>query len=355
MPSAPSPRGGQPRAATAVLPPLLLAALVLLLAGAPSPARAAAVTEQQQSTVQRRNPSVVAHLGEQVPLTLYIRLKRQIQYSFLGGAGTAAPLAVEVEPVEVDADGDVVETVDGQSPAPVREELPAGELKLPSLGAATGKHKNQLVRALPPTHCPRFGINKAVTLLSNQTLRIAGASLASDPTLQQSNIAFRFSVGRGLQKESTWLPLAARRRYTNLLSAMLAGWMLDAHAAKAAEAAAERHRGEEGAAGEAAADAAAAQVQYLSRLTFYFGYQKGELQKMTSFSVNAQYSNEVKAGVELHYVWNEHRPYNPNRAVTLCSAVAVLVAMIAAVAVFHPSGRSMLLFSQRIVAVRAHD
>ncbi|AYU78498.1 hypothetical protein LdCL_210008500 [Leishmania donovani] len=322
-----------------------MACLLLALCILPDPAAAVVGSLNGASA---RSPSVAPHIGDLVPLSMYIRTKRQIRHSFISVADQQ--LAVDEEAVVDDAAGNV-------EAATAAEVLRPKDLDLPSLGATRGKHKNQVVRLLPPASSPRFGINKAVTIVANSTLRAAGQSLQEDTALQQSDLAFRFSVGRGLHKESTWLPLAARKKYTSQLSETLAGRLHEMQAAQAADAAAERQRDKEAAEAmdNTAAAAAAQKVQYLSRVTFFFGYRKGDLQKMTSFSIAAQYSPEVKPGVELQFLWSEHRPYNPNRAVTLCSAVAVLVSMITVLAVFHPSSRSMLLFSQRIVAVRAHD
>lgn len=339
-------QGSRSNGAAAVAAPLLATACLLLaLCILPGPAAAAAGSPNGASV---RSPSVAPHIGDLVPLTIYIRTKRQIRHSFISVVDQQ--LAVDEEAVVNDAEG----TVDA---ATAVEALRPKDLDLPSLGATRGKHTNQVVRLLSPASSPRFGINKAATIMANSTLRAAGQSLQEDKALQQSDLAFRFSVGRGLHKESTWLPLAARKKYTRKLSETLVGRLHEIQAAQAADAAAERQRDEEAAEAmdNTAAAAAAQKVQYLSRVTFFFGYRKGNLQKMTSFSIAAQYSSEVKPDVELQFLWSEHRPYNPNRAVTLCSAVAVLVSMITVLAVFHPSSRSMLLFSQRIVAVRAHD
>ncbi|KAG5506030.1 hypothetical protein GH5_05711 [Leishmania sp. Ghana 2012 LV757] len=331
-------------AAFIATPLLAMASLLLALCTLPNPT-AAAVSPYDAVA---RSPSAVPHLGVVVPLTIYVRMKRQIEHAFISVVDPQ--LAVDEEAVNNDVQGH-------HEAAATMEELRLKELDLPSLGATRGKHESQLVRVLPPSSSPRFGINKAVTIAANGTLRAAGRSLEEDTTLQQSDLAFRFSVGRELHKESTWLPLAARQRYTNELSVILAARLDKVHAAQAAEAAAERQRDEEAMEGmdHAAAAAEAQKVRYLSRVTFFFGYRKGDLQKMTSFSVKAHYSPDVKPSVDLHFIWSEHRPYNPNRAVTLCSAVAVFVSMITVLAVLRPSSRSTLLFSQRIVAVRAHD
>ncbi|GET88266.1 hypothetical protein, conserved [Leishmania tarentolae] len=327
------------RTSAVVAPLLVLAFLLFTLSVLPSPATAAMGSSHSAAT---HGGSVVPHIGDFVPLTVYLRTERQIRRSFISVADQQ--LAVDEEAVVDNAEGNVEADT-------AAEFLKPKDLDLPSLGATRGKHEKQLVYLLSPASSPRFGINKAATLMANFTLRAAGQSLQEDTTLQQSDWALRFSVGRGLHKESTWLPVAARQKYTSRLSETLAGRL---HELQAADAAAERHRDEE--AGEAVDNAAAAQkVQYLSRITFFFGYHKGDLPKMTSFSIAALYSPEMKPGIELQFLWIESRPYNPNRAVTLCSAVAVLVSMITVLAVFHPSSRSMLLFSQRIVAVRAHD
>ncbi|KAK7200167.1 hypothetical protein NESM_000067400 [Novymonas esmeraldas] len=331
------------------LRPVVLAAALLVLCVLPALVTAAVSTRSGGGDA--RNPSVVPHLGDIVPLTLYMRVKRQVQHSFISIGAADAQLQVDEVAVE-DGDGN---DVDVAALAAKAQPLPK-DLDLPSLGAARGKHPNQVDRVLPPSYCPRFGINRAVILKVNDTLRLAGEIMEADATLQQSDFAFRFSVGRGLQKESTWLPLAARKSFMNVLSATLAARLHAEQAAQVADTAAERQRGTLGAEDvDPVVAQEARRVQYLSRVTFFFGFRKGDLQKMTSFSITAQYSPEVKAGVEIQYVWNEHRAYNPNRAVTLCSAVVVLVSMITMLAVFHPSSRSMLLFSQRIVAARAHE
>ncbi|CAJ1008281.1 hypothetical protein Q4I28_003594 [Leishmania naiffi] len=308
------------------------------------PSKPAAAAVRSFNGVPASNPSTVSHLGDIVPLTLYVRMKRQIRHAFIS-------IVDEQLEVEEEAVVDDAETT-AQAVAAVEMQR-LNDLDLPLLGGTRGKHKDQVVHLLPPVSSPRFGINKATRIMANDTLREAGRSLQEDITLQQSDLAFRFSVGRRLHKESTWLPLAARKKYTNLLDTVLARRLHVLQAAQAADAAAGLQRDKE-VAEDMGDTAAALQVQYLSRVIFYCGYRKDEL-KMTSFSVTAHYSPEVKPSVELRFIWSEHRAYNPNRAVTLCSAVAVLVSMIAVLAVFHPSSRSMLLFSQRIVAVRAHD
>ncbi|KAG5505670.1 hypothetical protein JKF63_05005 [Porcisia hertigi] len=282
-------------------------------------------------------PAVVPHLGDLVSLTMYMRLKRQIQYGFISVTGDHQR-EVEEEMNADDADAKILQPKD---------------LELPP----KGQHAHQVVRLLPPESSPRFGINKAVTVGANSTLRAAGQSLQEDKTLQQSDLALRFSVGSGLAKESTWLPLAARRKYMNALQIFLSGRMTEMQAGPAADAEAERQRNKEVAEDmdDKAAAAAEEEVQYLSRIIFFFGYRTGEVQKMTSFSMAVQYSPAVKPDIELQFLWSEDRPYNPNRAITLCSAVVVLVSMMTAMAVFHPSSKVMVLFTQRIVAMRSPE
>ncbi|KAG5479352.1 hypothetical protein LSCM1_04610 [Leishmania martiniquensis] len=320
---------------------MIMASVALVLCILAKPTAAAMLSP---NGAVARGPSVVPHLGDIVPLTIYVRMKRQIENAFISVFDQQ--LAVDAVVNEGVQEPDVA--------AAAVKELGLKDLYVPSLGAFRGTHESQLVRVLPPSSSPRFGISKVVTIVANGTLRAAGRSLEEDKTLQQSGLAFRFSVGKEWQKESTWLPLAARQKYISQLSALLTERWADMNAAQAADAAAERKRDEE-AADDMGNTAAALTVQYLSRITFLFGYRKGDLQKMTSFSVKAYYSPEVKPGVELQFLWSEHRPYNPNRAVTLCSIVAVLASMITVLAVLHPSSRSALLFSQRIVSVRAHD
>lgn len=309
-----------------------------------------------------RSPTLIDHIGDSIPLTMYMRLERQTQKTFLfnwyaAGKGDAQ---LEEGEVAVNNEGNVV--VEHGTKTQLPDEWNVEELgnddELPALGATTGKHRNQIIRNLPPSFSPRFGINRAVRLMANATLRAAGAELQRDPALQQSALAVRFSVGRGLQKESTWLPLASRHRVVSLLSALL-GHRLDElrvaapkmGAAEKAERAALEHEFED----VTAEKRAVPPVHYLSRVTFYFGYQTGEQHRLTSFSIDVRYSSVQRPGIDLHYIWDEHRPYNPNRALVLCSAASLLVTMMMVVVVFHPSSRSMLLFSQRIVAVREHE
>ncbi|KPI89537.1 hypothetical protein ABL78_1305 [Leptomonas seymouri] len=307
------------------------------------------------------SPAVVDHFGDTIPLTMYMRLKRQTQKSFLLPVAHAAmKLQLEKGEVEEDEEGNVMarDADDGDGTARAGR-LPDNwnlrDLELPSFGATTGKHRNQIIRNLPPTYAPRFGISRVVMLMMNATLRAAGATLEGDASLQQSDSAVRFSVGRGLQKESTWLPVASRHKVARMLTELLGNRLealretdrdaLDAaaHAEQQEEAAGTANHGDDSA------------VHYLSQVTFYFGYQTNEQHKLTSFAIDASYSTVQKPGIELRYIWSEHRPYTPNRALVVCSAVSLLVTMVMTMAVFHPSSRSMLLFSQRIVAVRAHE
>lgn len=336
---------------------LLCIAVLMLLANSPT-----FISAQRSS-----GRAVVPHLGDIVPITLYMRLKRQTTSPFLFGGNDAAGAQLTVDEGDVveDVEGNVVDVVEEGETAgatTLPEELDLRELneQLASLIAGKGKHRSQLVRTMPPTYAPRFGINKAVTIMANATLRAAGASLEESTALQQSELAVRFSVGRGLQKESTWLPLASRHKFVSIITELLGNRLAylgeGGGVGRTADAAAQAEHAELEDAFAAAAEARDhPAVHYLTRVTFYFGYQTGEQQKVTSFAIDARYSPVQRPGIELHYVWDEHRPYNPNRALVLCSAAALLVAMIMTVVVFHPSSRSMLLFSQRIVAVRAHD
>ncbi|KPA78144.1 hypothetical protein ABB37_06322 [Leptomonas pyrrhocoris] len=299
-----------------------------------------------------RNPTVVSHFGDTIPLTMYLRLKRQTQRSFLFPDDPAdAAINLDEGAVHEDVEGNVVVEDPAEGKAAGANGLPdewnIRDLELPALGATTGKHSSQIVRNLPPTYAPRFGINRAVTLVMKAPLSTAGKTLEDDPTLQQSDLAVRFSVGRGLQKESTWLPLASRHKVVSMLTELLVNRLQAPREAERAELEREFDEVTENAHGPA--------VHYLSRVTFYFGYQTGEQHKFTSFAIDASYSPVKKAGIDLHFIWSEHRPYNPNRALVLCTAASLLAAMMMVVVVFHPSSRSMLLFSQRIVAVRAHE
>jgi hypothetical protein len=343
---------------------VVLLVIAMMMSGISGGGGVVGITPALAATVTR-NPTVVDHLGDTIPLTMYMRLQRQTQKSFLFDLGaTAGEAELEEGVVVEDAEGNVVVNPEDNNAArttllPDEWKLQQRQdLELPELGATTAKHKSQIVRNLPPAYGPRFGISRAVTLVANATLQAAGESLETDPARQQSDLAVRFSVGRGLQKESTWLPLATRHKVVNLLTELLAKRLdalreggeapLDA-AARAEQVKVDKELEELRAKRDSPA------VHYLSRVTFYFGYQTGEQQRLTSFAIDAHYSPVRRAGIELHYIWDEHRPYNPNRALVLCSAASLMVAMMMVVVVFHPSSRSMLLFSQRIVAVREHE
>lgn len=253
------------------------------------------------------------NMGETLPLTLYLRLKRQSEGVFGLFGGTEAP----------ETDGGVEVDVTGQR---FNAALPSGQ------------HRNQVKRPLPPVYLPRFGINKLTRLDVPTWMKRAEKDMAGGPSVVESEIAVRFSVGGGLNKETTWLPLATRR--SELESRMMA--MMHPAAQQEMMKAAEL-------------GAPQSEIRYLDEIYFYYGYQTGEVNRLTSFKVECIYGVNKRDNMTLHYVWDEHRAYNPHRALTLCSAFALGVAMFLIASILNRHGKAAVQFNRKVVAVRQHE
>lgn len=310
--------------------PLLLLLLLVLLGSCILIDRAEAI---------QGYPNEVAHIGDVIPVTVYLRTKRQLRHTFIG---------YEEWDTEVGVDEDVEEIENSNV-----EEF-GSELFIPSGG--TPRHPNQIMRTLPLAFCPRFGIQSSVKLQSSLALQTAGKILLSRPKEQQSDSAIRVSLGMGLRKESTWLPFVVRRKYMYTLYEQLETQLdnvpLDDRARMQRQRDAEdvHNLGENG--GTSASDVA---LRYLAYITLHIGYQTGDMQRITSFSVSAHYSELPKDEVQVSYVWDEHRAYNPHRAIAWCSAVAVVAALFTILILFHPSGRVMVLFTHKMVTIAEHE
>ncbi|ESL08416.1 hypothetical protein TRSC58_03881 [Trypanosoma rangeli SC58] len=183
----------------------------------------------------------------------------------------------------------------------------------------------EFLRPLPPDFCPRFGINRRVhqpaKLLFEHARRhaqVSGRSL--------SNVAVRFQLERGLSKSTTWLPLLK-----STVRAPLYGVKTPPKQTNHDE-----------------------HVLHLAAITFSFGYQEGTFNKITAFHVEAVYATVQHDEIELQYHWEEHRAYNPHRALSACAFVCVFATItVLYLIVFAQSSLSKKL-RQSQVTLRNH-
>ncbi|CCW63805.1 unnamed protein product [Phytomonas sp. EM1] len=258
--------------------------------------------------------SVGWDIGGTVPVTLYLRFEKQVEPGIVSAW---------------DEEGDLGKAQQ-KRPTKLPDRNPPSDTKV----LVWTKHQAQLTRSIPPIYAPRFGINKIAELPIQAPMKRAKEMLEASPQSSNTHMALRFMLGGRLRKETTWLPLAVRRsiqKNPSLISFLLPEQIENLESE-----------------GEIA-------VRYLSHIDFFFGFQLGAINRITSFRVEYTYSESVPDVLELQYHWNEHQAYNTHRALTLCSVVVLLIAIIMANSMLSRQGRLPKLFRRKVVVVRAHE
>ncbi|KAH9597768.1 hypothetical protein LSM04_003817 [Trypanosoma melophagium] len=205
------------------------------------------------------------NFGEIIPVTIDLRLERE-----------APNLMVARDDVEEAEDMADNNNNDG---------LTAGR-------AGRGKF---YTRPLPPEFCPRFGINRRVHLPARSLFEYAH-NTSRNPQQSLRDVAVRFQLERGLGKSTAWVPLLQQTLRTAPF-AQKEPVLRDA-------------------------------VPSIAVVHFYFGYQGGTFNKLTTFRVDLEYSKTPHDNVELHYHWDEHRAYNPHRALSACAFFSVIATVV---------------------------
>lgn len=284
----------------------------------------------------------VWHIGDTLPLTFYIRLRRQTggMWSFLMGGGTAE---------KDDNDRPVLFTTQSKTNGEVGDRVAWEEGRIPLLDEADHiglKHPAQTRRSIPPEYAPRIGINRVVSLPVKAWWDVVARQIDRESLaggFKESDLALRVSVGSGLTKETTWFPVAAVRKQladspifdfmTAHDKALLASLGID-HLEKSLT---------------------KEEVVYLSELHFAFGVHVGAVVRLTSLHVECSYVPSPGDVLQLRYTWAEHRPYNPHRGITLCCIVVILVATVMAVRVLSGTNHVAAAFARKAVVVRREE
>ncbi|ORC89365.1 uncharacterized protein TM35_000121400 [Trypanosoma theileri] len=235
------------------------------------------------------------NFGEVIPVTIDLRLQRE-----------APNLMVARD--DVDDAEDMADNINNQN----------DNEGIPPAGMARGK---VYTRPLPPEFCPRFGINRRVHHPAHSMFEYAHNTSRS-PKQSLQDIAVRFQLERGLGKATAWIPLLQQTLRPSPFARQQ----------------------------PIPTDA----VPTLAVVHFYFGYQGGTFNKLTTFRVDIEYSKTPHDDVELHYHWDEHRAYNPHRALSACAFVSVIATVVILHFVILRNGK----FAQRIrkgqIIVRNH-
>ncbi|RNF16096.1 uncharacterized protein Tco025E_05292 [Trypanosoma conorhini] len=183
----------------------------------------------------------------------------------------------------------------------------------------------QFLRPLPPDFCPRFGINRRVHQPAKRLFERARKQ-AQVPGHSLSDVAVRFQLERGLSKSTAWLPL---------LKSTVREPPYGAHTPS-------NKTGRDG------------HVLHLAAVTFSFGYQESTFNKITAFHAEPVYAGVQHDAIELQYRWEEHRAYNPHRALSVCAFACVFATVaVLYMIVFAPSSLSTQLRRGK-VALRSH-
>ena len=169
--------------------------------------------------------------------------------------------------------------------------------------------------ALPIANCPRFGTNKIVQLPALFPPSSSSEENKKNDDLHQissgSNIAIRFEIGRGLKKSTKWITV---RQSGNTSTNQ-------------------------------------ATDTYLTMIHFQFGFQMGVFNRVTSFKAYATHSDRPHEIVTLKFDWDEHRAYNPHRALSLVAFVCLILGIF----LFHRLTRSAYGGAFHSKSVIVHD
>jgi hypothetical protein len=167
-----------------------------------------------------------------------------------------------------------------------------------------GKLLDQAGTPLPISNCPRFGSNRIVQLPAlfatlfpdgHDDIHQASEDAGSRPA---PNIAIRFEVGRGLNKNTKWITV---RQSAN-------------QSRKAPQQRSELH---------------------LTMIRFEFGYQMGVFNRLTSFKAFATHSDRPHESITLKFDWDEHRQFNPHRALSVVSFVCLALGITLMLRITH--------------------
>ncbi|CAD2220875.1 hypothetical protein, conserved [Angomonas deanei] len=198
------------------------------------------------------------------------------------------------------------------------------------------KHVHQTKESLPSVVSAVFGVSRSVVYdLEATMLKAKNLTTATDLQKQsyQSEVAIRMGVGKGINRETTWLPLLVMRKPYSRLGVLLS-----------------RKRAEQNSAVEAS-------LHQLAQIKFSFGFQnEGEYYAVTDCTVSYEYipvgqSNNVNT-VKIVYDWNEHRPYNPHRALSVCTLLVLVWAMLVSGNIWSGRGKITKRFQRRQVTLR---
>eukprot|EP00744_Colponema_vietnamica_P016473 GILI01023116.1.p1 GENE.GILI01023116.1~~GILI01023116.1.p1 ORF type:complete len:216 (-),score=28.91 GILI01023116.1:67-714(-) len=137
---------------------------------------------------------------------------------------------------------------------------------------------------IPLDFVPRFGFNRHVQLPSLDFLSSA------------QHVSIRFRIDRGLDKMTKWITV---KRIVPMAPI----------SDKNKKAPAESH---------------------LNRVTFKFGYQSGVFNRFTSVKVHASHSENSVPTIALEFDWDEHRRFNPHRAITVTYALSIIAVILLA-------------------------
>jgi hypothetical protein len=134
-----------------------------------------------------------------------------------------------------------------------------------------GSYPSTPSTAIPYDFCPRFAWNKLVEIPS------------ADYGSNETDVAIRFEIGRGVNRQTKWMPLKELPSPVNGIKV----------------------------------------AKHLTMVIFYFGFQVGAFGRFTSFKAVATYSEHPHEVIIIKYEWDEHRSYNPHVALGVVSAVSI--------------------------------
>lgn len=294
--------------------------------------------------------SPVFNFGESIPLTVYVRLHRQSQ-SFLhhimrGGGDVAVDEDAEVP---VDAKTSTNEDfIDAMLAANTRGA--AGVLAIEEGADTIGrKHAMQVQRLIPSQQAPRFAVDNTVVLPAKGLYDEAAAQMRRGSFPEESDLALRLSVGKGLRKETTWIPVAT---LSSRLRSHLSELLSPDNRRELAELDDEAQDQDSPRPAREEADP----IYYLTSVSLNFGFQSGVVNRMTSMRYEFGYSRTKPQHLVLHYLWDEHRAYNPHMAITACSTASVVVALWMLFSIVGlRTGKAAKQFRKHTVVVRHHE
>lgn len=160
--------------------------------------------------------------------------------------------------------------------APVRAWSPGDLVPVNVFLRINGSYPTTPTTAIPYDFCPRFGWNKLVQIPS------------ADYGSSETDVSIRFEIGRGVNRQTKWMPLKELPGPTNGIKT----------------------------------------AKHLTMVIFYFGFQVGAFGRFTSFKAVATYSEHAHEVITIKYEWDEHRTYNPHTALGVVSAAAFAVCLI---------------------------